>query len=483
MNVPLLRAIHGEDFLSRRSPSKRWTLLNKSEIDTIMRNAGAQPIPPVKSTKSLFKKRPLLAHILMQFPNELFFAGGSLFASVKRSGIQRRLIIESFVKDFDLFVCAENEARANYIVGTCIEYLEASPKPESVTALIQRSKRVITVNLPDYSPIQFILRLYEHPSQIIGQFDLPPCQFMYSHGAGLQATLSGAFSLATNSLWLDPTRRSLSYQNRVQKYNGYGLNAFCPCTSIPNDAPAFCIDGLTITPWSSQWQQVIRSNPHAHRGDYEEEFSNSRKFGKMTYILSSKRYDIYTLDYDSWQKMITSDPLVKMRSLDMTFPSERRRTLSPGKVKSFFANDSAGDVEKLSAAFKQAYFIEENFKLADELWSESLERRYKFLAEKCPWLQGLPQWQTVNPGSQASGSFDPVLTAGEYWNREFVQPIHVGLSHDIYLVLRQLWKAHVMPKCGGCLMKDLLNVLCYWVLCAQVQAFEFDKVILKKEDK
>jgi hypothetical protein len=65
--------------------------------------------------------------------------------------------------------------------------------------------------------IQFIHRVYPSAASVIGAFDLGPCMGLYD-GIEFLATPFGAWSISTQTVILDVSRRSTSFEHRIVKY-------------------------------------------------------------------------------------------------------------------------------------------------------------------------------------------------------------------------------------------------------------------------
>lgn len=78
-----------------------------------------------------------------------------------------------------------------------------------------------------YLKYQIILRLYSHPSEVLHGFDVG-CAAIGFDGVNVFTTTLGKFALEYGYNILDTTRRSTSYEYRLQKYRARGIGIIFP---------------------------------------------------------------------------------------------------------------------------------------------------------------------------------------------------------------------------------------------------------------
>jgi len=84
--------------------------------------------------------------------------------------------------------------------------------------------------------IQIILRLYSSPSEILAGFDVDACAVGYN-GPQVYAAPRAFISLVTQSISVDMSRRSPSYELRLAKYARRGFEIFVPDLKRENIDP------------------------------------------------------------------------------------------------------------------------------------------------------------------------------------------------------------------------------------------------------
>ena len=89
------------------------------------------------------------------------------------------------------------------------------------------SKVILTLNELKTRQIQIILRLYSSPSEILAGFDVDACAVGFN-GTHVFATPRAFISMVTQSMTVDMSRRSPSYEIRLAKYANRGFEIFIP---------------------------------------------------------------------------------------------------------------------------------------------------------------------------------------------------------------------------------------------------------------
>ena len=159
--------------------------------------------------KELKISNPYLQQILELYPDNVILAGGA-FTSGNKSDT-----------DLDLFLYGfegTDEERSDKATTALIDILNLMSRHHSIH--YYRSENAITVSFytSSWAPIQIILRLYDEKSQILGGFDIPACSIGYD-GEDIFMTRLCAWSLLTNCIPVDTTKRSTTYELRLEKYS------------------------------------------------------------------------------------------------------------------------------------------------------------------------------------------------------------------------------------------------------------------------
>lgn len=101
----------------------------------------------------------------------------------------------------------------------------------------------------------------------------------------------------------------------------------------------------------------------------------------------------------------------------------------------------------------------------DRIGSMLAEKRQADLrAHFRPYREG-GFFKIANPGEQGGGSFRPTTMSGrEYWNLDRANVIQVGLSNEIYWLLKQIVKQNTQ---GLAVPRDVFRMLCIECIKAQ----------------
>lgn len=176
---------------------------------------------------------PLITALLMNFDGRLIAAGGaivkSLFTNVPDGHLTMGDDIDLFFIDSevesDKLSEADKRQRYDEWLVSAIDFLanrwfEQNPKHAAV--FILRGEFVTTVYLSNLAQnldikYQFIHRVYPNIESVLGGFDLGPAMIAFT-GEKIVATELGAWSALARTVIVDVSRRSTSFEHRLQKY-------------------------------------------------------------------------------------------------------------------------------------------------------------------------------------------------------------------------------------------------------------------------
>lgn len=153
------------------------------------------------------------------------------------------------INDIDVFFWSENPAKDTYNIGQMakkmISKLDELSKYKIVTT---HSRNSYVYNVTVYTPnsgntitIQFVTKIFKNKSSIIGQFDVNSSAVMYD-GCDILFTELSAYSYGTLHNYVDPLRKSATYEYRLHKYlnlkKGFSI-AFPEASVIPSKTMKF----------------------------------------------------------------------------------------------------------------------------------------------------------------------------------------------------------------------------------------------------
>eukprot|EP00008_Paramoeba_atlantica_P010744 CAMPEP_0201480894 /NCGR_PEP_ID=MMETSP0151_2-20130828/5266_1 /ASSEMBLY_ACC=CAM_ASM_000257 /TAXON_ID=200890 /ORGANISM="Paramoeba atlantica, Strain 621/1 / CCAP 1560/9" /LENGTH=1568 /DNA_ID=CAMNT_0047862883 /DNA_START=283 /DNA_END=4989 /DNA_ORIENTATION=+ len=161
----------------------------------------------------------------------VFVAGGAVLRCLEKRGD----ISTTESSDVDLFFYGLSELEAQDKVDSIFQVVKDTVQD----AEIIRTKNAITIlGKPPFRHIQIILRMYTGPAEVLMGFDIDSCTFGFD-GEKVWTLPRGRRALNKRYNLVDLSRRSLTYEYRLQKYSkrGFGVR-------IPNYQPDRVQQGL-----------------------------------------------------------------------------------------------------------------------------------------------------------------------------------------------------------------------------------------------
>ncbi len=221
--------------------------------------------------KQIDRDFPTVKEALLAFNGRLFAAGGAIF---------RRLnTLRNTSSDIDIFMIdpdiessviseIEKQHKATELLLDAITFMsdlwmhtysKETPQDE-YHVLVSRGEFVTTLYLCSQgtdSKIQFIHRVYPNIGSVLGGFDLTPCMVGFD-GYSILALEIGAWSALGCINIIDISRRSTSFEYRLQKYAQYCHTIF---PGLPNEiTPAQCLDWKTPEEAFDAVRTIIKLN-------------------------------------------------------------------------------------------------------------------------------------------------------------------------------------------------------------------------------
>ena len=143
--------------------------------------------------------------------------------------------------------------------------------------------------------LQFITKIFDNKSSIIGQFDIPSASVLYD-GTQLLFTPMGAYSYGTYYNYVDTTRASATFEYRLYKYyctkNGFGI-AFPDCI-LNNNALINFTDKKNEEPFSKLIFYINTYIPKQQTLENEEIYGGFYSIQKLcTLYIQNKLNKIY----------------------------------------------------------------------------------------------------------------------------------------------------------------------------------------------
>lgn len=335
-----------------------------------------------------------------KFPIEkgAFIAGG---AALYMAGYSRKY----HINDIDMFFTSEDIAirQMNAIAEFNKKLIQASDMTRDKDEWIEKESLVFKTDQsistrilfdtgygyiqPKYK-VQYILRLYSCPSEIIHGFDLDCCGVLWD-GENLWATQRTLYALRNKVNWFDPERASPSYAFRLAKYSHRGFEIRLPFENrlvvLEEDA-----DQLPILEPKKLLENMIQNIGDAESinlGDFLSLFSKSSKTEALSLHIDALRNRSHVRLDDEASKI-----------LQAKYYGRYRRNW---KITDYGANKPIGYGEA-----RDKLSDEEKKKLNGHLCK--IEKAIKYI-----------KWNKQDPMTQVTGTFHPEKIADiEEWYKQ-----------------------------------------------------------------
>ena len=95
--------------------------------------------------------------------------------------------------------------------------------PEPVSVVARSSHAITLLGHGDFRPVQFVLRAYRTPGEVLLGFDIDSCCVGRSSNGTTYASPRGWRAFVTRVNAIDLSRRSPSYESRLEKYTKRGF--------------------------------------------------------------------------------------------------------------------------------------------------------------------------------------------------------------------------------------------------------------------
>lgn len=449
--------------------------------------------PPLKPFRKAF---PFVDTILNAFPGKLIVAGGSVFKSYQSKEHRHNKRLEECDNDFFFINCTTEEVEQiirfaikllkrpvdhiKHLVGKvkqdvidgnreqhvlCIDRCQttttiyyATARDEQDDDDFDRLNSIAEYHWSEYGgKMQFIHRIYPSAASVIGAFDIGVCMGFYD-STDFYATPLGAWSIATQTIILDVSRRSTSFEHRIMKYvtrnrcgllivNGNTVEAYQALANNPKLAMRTCrmfspVKGINTMSFHTHDDEnnfycnvIIRDCMSDYDGGEFHEYSIEES--NAIFAAQGK------LDYITWrsstEKGVFDKPLIRyIMHPDLQEDSAIPNWMYLDALRRWFTSEQ---IAKLKAGPIYApQCVPVNFELLEE-YADAL--REKVDANIAAARQRAAQGITIitdNPGRQWTASRNPVVSdPRQYYHPLLLAnrgPMIIGIPHEVYVLLR-----------------------------------------------
>lgn len=445
------------------------------------------------SILSLLRERfPCVFYIMQVYPGKIYPCGG-FFTNPINS------------KDIDLFFVDCSEALAEEIVETfAINFRNTYRRAQNYRTqdmFCSRFEGVTNFNVTDKNypsdikvSYQFIHRIYPTLNHVLGGFDLS-CSMIAHDGHQIVATEQGAWAFVNQCVVIDISRRSLSFSNRVRKYQLRGFDIIFPGSYHQNSLALIdkkeenFLDFVEeLKALLEKYSMGIKNNLRAgasHMLALPERFYNDYEHGSKVLLEDApfiyekipKIVSGFQVRYkDSKNKEVKEN--YKKRGVLCFFSKYIPRSVKIDLNDYETSNNYTGDIQSNYYAVKRnhlervgilVYFEHDEMKTLEKLFEERLQDRnvhrhevYEPNAEILNQVFRLMEtkvkinWMTQDPQRQWSSTVNPsVIKASEFygsWNG-----YHAIIQPEVYYLLLMMMRR---PDCVWSLInKDVLKMI------------------------
>ena len=283
--------------------------------------------------------------------------------------------------------------------------------------------------------IQIILRIYKSVDEILHGFDMGSCAVGYD-GKNVMMTSLGKFSLEYMINVVDPSRRSTTYESRLLKYSRRGFQIVMPYLKIKAlrteyfqyylaevaSLPYFTFSYQNIKENKIILSNVLRYGPkgntRCNNSDYQpEDLDEFKIFHLNLRNVTNGGTDYYYYNTRPTDEILYDPPYITVQGVIDFYDNLSSRVfecnnLNIKLIKKYFPPEVIGKIveEIISSNNAERYLV----KLIDEQKISVLQK----LSQVCLNTSEL-RWVTKNPGSQITGSFNPIVSNPKDWYGEY----------------------------------------------------------------
>jgi hypothetical protein len=269
-----------------------------------------------------------ISEILDKDRDNVCLAGGAALIFFN----EKHKMNSEIINDYDLFIHSCSLDKAKSIIKSFITKIFNVDKTSCdfririKYPIINFGENVCTIYLTNTTKIQFILRLYSSPSEIIHGFDVDSSCILRTFDNKFYATERFLYSYINQQNTLNFTRLSPSYEYRLYKYFKRGYDIYIPCCKYLKDNINFdfhqdenqikggkIINFLLINRFNHNYQDNLDQISDYDNRFKQYEFFKANKSGEGVYEIFTpgiEFYDISSISYFDFDKLnfLIQDP-------------------------------------------------------------------------------------------------------------------------------------------------------------------------------
>ena len=290
----------------------------------------------------------------------------------------------------------------------------------------------------DNLKIQIIFRLYRSISEILHGFDLGSSAIGYD-GKQVYFTSLSRFSYEYLSNIVDTTRRSTTYEHRLEKYYQRGFQIILPYLDIKKlptrylkyrlpevcQLPYFVFSYTGLQGNKIHLQKLIEWGPNVNHTDEEKpdsdylpaEVDEYKVFYLNLKNLVKRGYDFYYYSERMNLDILTDPPYITSSRVIDFYDSIGKRIFNGSNFNAkifstYFSPELIPDIVN-------QLFIEKNYKYLNQMIQKQKQLILNRLQKIREMNHSQINWITKNPGSQLTSSFNPIIADPADWYGDY----------------------------------------------------------------
>lgn len=316
------------------------------------------------------------------------------------------ILLNKEVNDIDFFIYGLSKHKANKKV----EYLTYFLVSRSTYNIYKRTKNCLTIET-DYGTFQIIYRLYRSISEILYGFDLGSSAVAFN-GLFLEFSTMGRFAFQYGANIIDTTRRSKSYEHRLDKYLKRGFKIIMPnfdTDKITNNMITF--KNMTIyLKHTCENNLIVENIDHFTNNVCDYEVDNQYiSFHNNIYNYMHQHYDRITLIYDNRDVDILFDEICLGGGYNYEYKhlvrEIHRGAFPDDKIKKMIITHTPEEIFEIRNYINKVQTI--------------IDINFMYLMRNIKRCQKAFGWITENAGTQLTSSFNPIDEPPEKWYGQY----------------------------------------------------------------
>eukprot|EP01124_Arcella_intermedia_P017934 TRINITY_DN2491_c0_g1_i1.p1 TRINITY_DN2491_c0_g1~~TRINITY_DN2491_c0_g1_i1.p1 ORF type:complete len:477 (+),score=140.25 TRINITY_DN2491_c0_g1_i1:90-1433(+) len=368
---------------------------------------------------------------------------------------------------------------------------------------VERSDHVVNVDFGVQKRYQFILRIYPRIDIFIGGFDIGASMIAFD-GVQIYTTQLGAWSLAKKAIIVDTTRRSTSYEYRLEKYTNLSFMLVFPGLDIEKIQPPYSIQPtlnncfsikiqkskiprrVSLERLKKRYPKEMKMEPESVRKisdyghfniiqDFRQIYADSEIEVLMSHYYASllktgwrSRFFVYSSlpnDYEKARKMFASmidNPQIKFCKNFIEEEHNKKLQRIPGVNRL--------NVSKIDSRVFAEYFFEfqemmnsfckgsgDDRTMEDHEVIRKSEKYINFITKVTPilnnriteraklWTEDMKglKWITKNPGTQHTASINPIIEDPRQFYINCYKPFIVGIPREVEYCIWVLFRGQL----------------------------------------